>query len=199
MDTHHSGYPRNAHDFYVEPPWCFDVLVSGSDRTDFKDGFYDPACGVGTIPLRATARGIHAEGSDLVDRPKAVPFPFRVRDFLEKRTFAAQWPAIVMNPPNKLATAFIEKALEETRRGGVVAALAPLSFLASKDRHGFFKRREMERVIILSRRPSMPDGDALLAGAVKQSGGKTNYAWLILRVGGRRGAEAAIDWGLVNS
>ena len=101
----------------------------------------------------------------------------------------------MINPPFRLARAFIEKALRETKRGGVVAALAPLSFLASQARYDFFRARETERIIVLSKRPSLPDGDALLAGEVKHGNGKANYAWLIFRVGGRRGAEATIDWG----
>jgi hypothetical protein len=42
----------------------------------------------------------------------------------------------------------------------------------------------------------MPDGAALLAGKVKVGGGKSNYCWIVFRNGGRRGAEATIDWGL---
>jgi hypothetical protein len=171
------------------------VLVFGSDRTDYAAGLYDPAVGVGTIPRRATAHRICGMGSDIVDRPKVGRFTFAIRDFLEARTLTSGWPSIVMNPPFRLAMAFIEKALRETKRGGVVAALAPLSFLASQARYDFFHERETERIIVLSKRPSMPDGDALLAGDVKRGGGKANYAWLIFRVGGRRGAEATIDWG----
>jgi hypothetical protein len=195
MDVNHSGYPRHPDDFYVEPAWCFDVLIGGADRADFASGIYDPCVGAGTIPVAARRLGLYGISSDIVDRPKVGPFKFAIRDFLEERTLTSGWPSIVMNPPFRLARAFVEKALRETKPGGVIAALAPLSFLASQARYDFFRARETERIIVLSKRPSLPDGDALIAGAVKRGNGKANYAWLIFRVGGRRGAEAAIDWG----
>lgn len=99
-----------------------------------------------------------------------------------------------MNPPYRSARPFIEKALLETKTGGVVCCLTSISFLASQERFDLFNRAEIERVIVLSKRPSMPDGDALLAGKVKRGGGQANFVWLIFRSGGRRGAKAVIDW-----
>jgi hypothetical protein len=196
MDVHASGYPRHPHDFYIEPAWCFDVLVDVAGRADFAAGLYDPCVGVGTIPVRASALGFGGMGSDIVDRPKVAPFKFGVRDFLGERTAAGWAPSIVMNPPFRHAQAFVEKGLSEVKQGGIVACLTPISFLASQTRHDFFRMSETERVIVLSKRPSMPDGDALLKGEVKRGNGKANYAWLIFRVGGRRGAQAVIDWGM---
>jgi hypothetical protein len=181
MDVHNSGYPRKEHDFYVEPASCFDVLINIMGRSDFEGGIYDPAVGVGTIAAAAQRFGLRCMGSDIVDRrPKVGAFKFAVRDFLHEPTHTDVWPAVVMNPPYKTARQFIEKALRETRRSGVVAALAPVSFLASQERHAFFNGREIERVIVLSKRPSMPDGDALPRGDVTRGGGKTNY--LLARV-----------------
>lgn len=196
MDVNHSGYLRHANDFYIEPPWCFDILMLRTDRTDYAPGVYDPAAGSGTIPVRAIQFGLGGIGTDLLDRPKTGVFAFRTRDFLEERTLGGHWPCIVMNPPFKIAVPFIEKGLREVRKGGVVCALMPISFLAAQCRHDWFRQRETERVVVLSRRPSMPDGDALLEGRVKASGGKANYVWMVFRAGGRRGPDATIDWGM---
>src|SRR5580692_1317633 len=133
MDVNHSGYPRHQHDFYIVPAWCFAVLIGVAGHADFAAGVYDSCVGVGTIPTAARALGLNGAGSDIVDRPKVGPFKFTMRDFLAERTVNG-WPSIVMNPPFRLAREFIEKALRETKRGGVVAALAPISFLASQGR-----------------------------------------------------------------
>jgi hypothetical protein len=190
---HHSGFPRHPDDFYIEDDWCFDALPAIIGHADFASGIYDPACGVGTIPIAAMRLGFPVVGSDKIDRPKVAPFRFKTRDFLEERTVNG-WPSIVMNSPYKAAREFIEKALIETQRGGVVAALAPLSFLVSQARHDFFQRPEVERIIFLSKRPSMPDGDALLTGKVKRGGGQTVYGWVVFRVGGRSGADVTSHW-----
>jgi hypothetical protein len=194
VDVHNSGYERNALDLYIEPRWCFGALIDVLGAADFARGVYDPACGIGTIPVAAKALGLSSFGSDIIERPKLGPFQFGVRDFTAEPTGTGVWPAVVMNPPFQHAQAFIEKALRETKRGGIVAALTPASFLYSQARHSFFRAPETERIIFLSKRPSMPDGDALLAGEVTRGGGKANYNWLIFRAGGRAGGAAVANW-----
>ncbi|HZZ26156.1 MAG TPA: hypothetical protein VFE60_27985 [Roseiarcus sp.] len=193
---HHSGYPRHPHDFYIEDEWCFDALPAALGLADFAKGIYDPCCGVGTILQAAQRFQLQGLGSDIVDRQREVGlFKFAgLRDFLDQRTQAGCWPSVVMNPPYRETQKFIEKALSETRAGGVVAALAPLSFLVSQERYDFFQRPEMERIIFLSKRPSMPDGDALLRGDVKRGGGMEVYCWLVFRAAGRRGADVTSHW-----
>ena len=196
MDVNHSGYPRHRHDFYIEDDWCFDALPATLGLADFAKGIYDPCCGIGTIPQAAQRFQLQALGSDIIDRQREVGlFKFAgLRDFLDERTRPGCWPSMVMNPRYGKTQKFIEKALTETKPGGVVAVLTRMSFLASQARHGFFQRPEVERIIFLSKRPSMPDGDAWLAGKVKRGGGKTNYVWLVFRVGGRQGAAPLSDW-----
>lgn len=60
-----SGYARNAHDWYVGPPWAVDDFL---DAQRFAGGIWDPACGRGTIPIVAGRRGYASFGTDLVDR-----------------------------------------------------------------------------------------------------------------------------------
>ena len=196
MDVTHSGYPRHRHDFYIEDEWCFDALPVVLGPAEFAKGIYDPCCGIGTIPQAAQRFQLQALGSDIIDRQRQVGlFNFAgLRDFLDKRTQAGCWPSMVFNPPYGETQKFIEKALTETQPGGVVAVLTRMSFLSAQARYNFFRQPEMERAIILSKRPSMPDGDVLLAGKVKRGNGKTNYLWLVFRSGGRHGAAPLLDW-----
>ena len=200
MDTHHSGYPRNEHDFYIEDDWCFDALIAVMGRSDFEAGIYDPACGIGTILAGAERFGLRGIGSDIVDhRPLDGPFQLTfkfagLRNFLTEGERPGVWPSMVFNPPYGKAQAFIEKALHEVKPGGVVAALLPASFRYSQERYEFFNRPEIERIISISKRPSMPDGDALIAGTVKRGGGKTNYDWMVFRAGGRSAAHPPNHW-----
>lgn len=95
---HHSGFPRHPDEFYIEDDWCFDALPAILGAAEFAKGIYDPAVGVGTIPLAAIRSGFPAMGSDKIDRPKAGPFNSGVRDFLEPRTQPGWAANIVTNP-----------------------------------------------------------------------------------------------------
>jgi hypothetical protein len=62
--------------------------------------------------------------------------------------------------------------------------LAPLKWAASQGRYALFSRPEMERVVILSRRPSIPPGALLQAkGEGIRKGGSIDFAWYLWRVG----------------
>jgi hypothetical protein len=64
----------------------------------------------------------------------------------------------------------------------------------SQERYDFFQRPEVERIVFLSKRPSMPDGDMPLAGKLKRGGGQEVYAWLVCRAGGRSGPAVTAHW-----
>src|SRR5215469_9785115 len=54
------------------------------------------------------------------------------------------------------------------------------------------RRPEMELVLILSERPSVPPGEFLEAyGEERRGNGSLDFAWLIFRRGGRRRADVA--------
>ena len=66
----------------------------------------------------------------------------------------------------------------------LVAVLAPLKWAASQGRYALFSRPEMERVIVLSRRPSIPPGELLrVRGEAIRKGGSIDFAWYLWRVG----------------
>lgn len=170
-----SKFKRSADDFYVDPFWCSDILF---DRVAFPRGLHDPCCGSGTIPKAARANDIDATGADLRARAEG----FAVRDFFAD---AGPYPSIVTNPPYAIAVPIIEHSLNVTEPGGRVCALVQAKFLFSQRRKALFRRPEMERVIILSRRPSMPPGEALAEHGEKiRGGGSIDFCWVVWKVGG---------------
>lgn len=166
-------YDRDEHDFYVDPPWCTELLL---DHENFEGTVWDPACGSGTIPEALRRRGILYDGSDLVDRG----YGRSGVDFLAPVMPVPSCDNIVTNPPygkGVLAEAFIRRALIVARRK--VAVLVNEKFLYSERRHPLFTGTCLARIYHLSSRPSMPPGELLRAGEVEATGGSVNYAWLV--------------------
>lgn len=163
MGERPSEYIRDENDWYVEPVWSVQAL---KDRVQFPEGVHDPCCGCGTIP-----KLFGGTGADLMDRG----FGYECIDFFrDARTYSN----IVTNPPYGKGQAIIERALILARHR--VAALVQTKFLASQKRHGLFSRPEMERVIMFSRRPSMPPGEMLRThGEAIRGGGSIDFCWVV--------------------
>ena len=150
------------------------------DVERFDGGAHDPACGVGTIPGVLESRGLPSSGADIIDRAGG---KFPLRDFLIPIP-SPVWPNIICNPPASKLVAFVKQALRRVRAGRPVALLAPLKWAASQSRYALFSRPQMERVIILSRRPSIPPGGLLqVRGEAIRKGGSIDFAWYLWRVG----------------
>ena len=175
MGTRNSGYDRASQNWYQEPPQCAQVLLN---EVPFAGGVHDPCCGKGTIVAVAQSRGIEATGADIEDR---VNGRFPRRDFFAD---GGRYPNIVFNPPNDkrrginmLAARLILHGLDRVPYGGLVAALVTSNFLWSQGRYVLFARPEMELVLILSERPSVPPGEFLeLYGEGERKGGSLDFA-----------------------
>lgn len=164
-------YDRAADDWYVDPPFCTELLI---EAEDFTGQCWDPCCGRGTIPWVLRAAGIGCHASDLRDRGGGF-----VHNFLTDKPLESI-DHIVMNPPYgkaKLAVAFIERARQIAHCK--VAALVSEKFLYSEGRHQLFSAGGLYRVYFLSSRPSMPPGEMLEAGQIEAKGGAVNYCWLV--------------------
>lgn len=186
MSTRHSGRRRAPGDFYVEPDWADRALF---DALPGLSAVHDPCCGLGTIVEVARQHGIVATGADNVDRTGG---RFPLRNFLED---TAVYPNVCTNPPFKLAARIVQHALTHVVSTGFVAVLVPLNFLASQGRFRLFTRSECYRVLLLSRRPSMPPSEALLAfGEAIRGNGSTDFCWIIWQRGFN--GEARISWSL---
>lgn len=180
MGERPSEYKRDLNDWYVEPVWSVEML---RDRVGFLGGIHDPCCGMGTIP-----KVFGGSGADLIDRGYGYP----ARDFLRD---TSTYDNIVMNPPYKTGQAMIEHALKQTRDR--VAALVQLKFLASRRRHELFSRPDLESVIVLSRRPSMPPGEELRKkGEAIRRNGSIDFCWVVWRRGVKLVNQPTMRWAL---
>lgn len=178
MGERPSEYIRDENDWYVEPFWCVDAL---KNRVRFEGAVHDPCCGMGTIP-----KTFGGTGADLVDRG----FGYAPQDFMDDHS---RYDNIVTNPPYGIAQAIIQHALGRARYR--VAALVQTKFLASQKRHALFSRPEMERVIMFSRRPSMPPGQMLQEhGESIRGGGSIDFCWAVWRQGYT--GPTTIEWAL---
>jgi len=173
----HSGYDLQPDHWYVDPMWCTSELLR---LQDFGPVIWDPACGSGSIPEACRGAGKRIIATDLVDR--GYPGLYRTLDFVHDE-IPAEWQGradIVCNPPYnraRLATAFIERALQLTRR--FVAVLVGESFLGSEERFlSFTEQWPVSLVLWASQRPSMPPGGM----DVKPTGGQTNYVWIVFDI-----------------
>ena len=183
-------YAREALDYYVEAPWVVDGLLT---KESFVGTIYDPACGSGNIPRQAMSHGWRVSYSDIVDRgyPGTV-----VHDFLGDRRPPFRVDNIVTNPPFKHAEDFVRRGMQIATHK--VALLLRLEFLATVRRHDLFTREHRpRRVIVLSRRPSMPPGEKLFAKnmtheTIRATNGRVEYCWIIWAHGHR--GETSITW-----
>jgi hypothetical protein len=111
---------------------------------------WEPACGPGAIvrSLRASGRAVIA--TDLVDYD--CPDSAARRDFLMEQRAPDGVPAIVTNPPFKLAQQFVEHA---RRLVPQTYMLMRLAFLEAERRRALFDGGDLARIYVFSRRLPM--------------------------------------------
>lgn len=178
MGERPSEYDRDKNDWYIEPAWCVSAL---REHCELSGLIHDPCCGIGTIP-----KMLGATGADITDRG----FGYEVQDFLQENRM---FDNIVTNPPYNIAQAIIEHALIQTTRR--VAALVQLKFLSSQKRYSLFCRPETEKVIMFSRRPSMPPGEMLMKhGENIRGGGSIDFCWIVWSH--KHKGDATISWAI---
>src|SRR3954464_15396993 len=145
-----SSHPRadRGLDAYFSPPEAVARLVH-IERGRLPGCIWEPAAGDGAIVRPLQAAGFDVVASDIADY--GLPGCRTGVDYLEAVPPAGV-EGIVTNPPYKLASQFVEKALNEVP---YVALLLRTNFLESTNRLRFFRTHEPARVWISSRRLPM--------------------------------------------
>jgi hypothetical protein len=162
--------PKAAHEWYQEPRECVEWLL---DHEELQGVVYDPACGGGVIVDACRERGIVAHGSDIIDRANG---RYGVVDFLSAVGDGPQilrYDHIVSNPPFSLLMPFVDNGLKIARHKVIV--LARLAWLEGAARQRWFTSRPLARVLVLSKRISMPPAGQ----GIKATGGAVAFAWFV--------------------
>lgn len=176
-----SGYARVEDDYYREPEWCVDALLTVEPIAP-GTSVWDPSAGSGTIPRVLARHGIACAASDIVDRGCGAV----VADFFACEAGIACTECIVSNPPYGVAEAYARHALKIA--GDRVILITRLAWLESQTRAAFFAETPLARVWVSRRRISMPPGNS----EIKAKGGTVAYAWFVFQHG-HQGAPT-IGW-----
>jgi hypothetical protein len=156
-------FARAVNDRYVEPNWCSRRLL---EEESFAGTIHDPAAGTGRILASARAAGFKATGADISPLSSDV----RAIDFLKDRRKRHN---IICNSPYALMREFALHALELAERK--VAFLVPLARLNAAH---WLQQTPLQRIWLLTPRPSIPPHSYLLAGK-KPEGGHVDFCWLV--------------------
>jgi hypothetical protein len=182
-------FDRADDEWYCEPI-CVSTALFAAEK--FDGGIWDPACGGGNILFASIEAGMHAIGTDIVDRGiRGMGRTDRCVNFFERKKLSA--PNIVTNPPfgrAVLAEKFIRHAI--SLKPGKLAVFVDSRFMFGKARAaGLFAEFPPTRIWLITPRPSCPPGEYLAAGN-KAGGGTADYCWVVWEgpsLGGRS------DWG----
>lgn len=133
---------RDLLDFYVTPSEITSELVK---LEQFDENILECAVGMGHIAEVLKEEGYNVTGFDIVDRG----YPCTVQDFLE---FDGSFDGdVVTNPPFKLGTDFVLKALQVSKRK--VAMLFKIQFVEGIDRYKrLFSKYPPARIHVFTRR-----------------------------------------------
>lgn len=157
---------RQPDDFYRTPAVCTEALL----RVErFPTDVWEPACGDGAISRVFGAAGYRVASTDLVDRG----YGESRRDFLMERSLLA--PAVVTNPPFKLADEFVLHAL---RLGAQkIAIFQRLAWLEGRARYAALWRPfPPARVWQFCGRHTLWRGDN---ADKRDKGGAIAFAWFV--------------------
>lgn len=178
-----SVWQKHPDNWYVEEPWCPKRLF---EEIRFQGAVHDPCCGQGTIVYAAAFAGYPFSCSDIANRWTKAPDGFSITRYQDDTRMHDN---IVTNPPfddvNKGETRetmppFLTWALSHARNQ--VALLVPFKWFAGDARSRLLETTPLSRILVLTPRPSMPPGDALLdmlAHGEEPGGGKEDFAWAI--------------------
>ena len=144
--NNHTNVEREKDDFYATPPLAIKELINNLQL--FNTNIWEPCCGMNHITNILREKNYKVRTSDIVDRVN--DGTVEIIDFLNCNE---KWDGdIVTNPPYKLATEFVYKALDVVNTGCKVAMFLKLTFLETKKRKELFEKYTPKYVYVSSSR-----------------------------------------------
>lgn len=143
--NNHTDVNREKDDFYATPPLAVNKLM---ELEKFNENIWEPCCGMNHITNILIKNGYKVFTSDIIDR--VGDDTVEIIDFLDtKRIWGGD---IITNPPYKLATEFVYKALESVINGAKVAMFLKLTFLETQKRKKLFQEYPPKVIYVSSSR-----------------------------------------------
>lgn len=161
---------RAEDDFYTTDPKALWTLAN---YFNLPKVVWEPACGTGNLSKVLEKICVKVYSSDLKDRG----YGETGVDFLQCDRVPEGVTCIITNPPYKLASEFIEHAMDILPIGGTYIALMNLSYLAGKQRYReIYARHILERIYIHTGRINCYRNGLNHGGS-----SPVNYAWYLFR------------------
>ena len=177
----HSHADRQ-HDFYATPPEAVRALLAIEKKWLPNGTIWEPACGDGAIAEVLKSAGRNVISTDIVDRGYPGANVMSIFDADHRY----QFPAIITNPPFKLAREFVDAALG---RAPYVAMLLRLAFLEGGARRPWFASVPLARVHVASRRLPMMHRDGWTG---PKAGSAVCHAWFVFDK--RHAGRPVVQW-----
>ncbi|WP_162853430.1 NAD(P)-dependent oxidoreductase [Ligilactobacillus salivarius] len=175
---------RQEDDYYATPPRAIDDLLS---KVSLNKDVWECACGGGALSDKLIELGYNVVATDIKDRG-AKKFD-KIYDFLAEDTKQVNCD-IVTNPPYKLATDFVTKALNTVTEGNKVCYFLKIQFLEGAKRYEkLYKHNELKHVLVYSRRITTAKNGEF---DKYQSSTALCHAWFVWEKGYK--GKPTIDW-----
>lgn len=173
MSATNRGSKRVESDFYATPIPTIKKLI---DNHSFQDGFVlEPCAGNGNI-IKTIMNKYWAWGCTSVEireeeRNKLMEYSDRVyiEDFLNWKP-DKEYSTIITNPPFSIAQEIVEHCFEIASPDTEIIMLLRLAFLESKKRYDFWQEHPVNKLYVLSERPSFSNNGKTDA---------TAYCWMV--------------------
>lgn len=167
--SNHTEKERQANDYYATDPIAAELLLQ---QEEFYN-IWECASGENHLANVFKRHGHNVRTSDIVQRTPTT----EVYDFLSMDN--TTWDGdIITNPPYKLATEFIYKALSIIRDGDKVAMFLKVQFMEGKERKHLFTNFPPKTIYVSSSRILCAKNAEF--EKMKQGGGSAvAYAWYV--------------------
>jgi len=167
---------RDGLDLYETPTQITTMLLNLLQLPQGSE-VLEPANGMGAISKVIESAGYDCHASDIRDGVNFFDFEDNPR-----------FDAVITNPPYRYAQEFVEKALKQVKKSGLVVMLLRLSFLESIKRYEFFRSSGLRTVYVSCKRITMFPFDT----EKPKNSGTLAYAWYVFKNG--YSGLPVIDW-----
>ena len=152
------GSKRIESDFYATPKETIENFLDNYPTISFQN-VLEPCAGNGSIVKALRNYGRHLSITSNEIREEEIINLKTISEFVYNEDFLTFVPkipygTIITNPPFSIAQQIIEHCFEIANKETEIIMLLRLAFLESKKRHDFWQKHPVNKLYVLSERPS---------------------------------------------